>query len=464
MKENRPKSVVHRWAVSMGCAGSRWRTAIALIGVGLIIALSIMLIAFCLHHRIHSLGDAALIAQTFFSRQVSSRCRATLTSSEELRCLPNVFFIGASKTGTTTVARHLQQLSGLHFVGRRLRREDKHSEVHRFDRPGYASSFKNVELLHEWASSPILPSASAMDDVIVHYTPHYLYAPSVPSSIADLFPPKAQRDLRFLVILRDPVDRAVSSYWFKNSHLFRDSDRGSVADMWASFADELRRRADYERCILRYHKNNAHYHIPILAGVDGSQNSSYVRAHYIAFMAAMTRTAQQLLVGHGFPPARPAAAGPPPPNARVSGLSQLQKDHFGALKTCFGPGAFRSSTLGLRHVDKSIYFDQLARWLLYFPLNRFVFVANADLERDAGGTLMAILKKLHPQFALRRDDWQRQLNAALSNGSTHSGELPHHLHRPNKLHQRLSRENETFLRQALFRPYDDALQQLLAST
>lgn len=445
----------------MGCAVSQRRTAIALIGVGLIIALSTMLIAFCWHHRIHSLGDAVLIAQTLFSRQVSSRCRATLMSSEALRCLPNVFFIGASKTGTTTVARYLQQLSGVHFVGRRLRREDKHAEVHRFDRPGFASSFKSVELLHEWASSPILPAASAKDDVIVHYTPHYLYAPSVPSSIADLFPPNAQPDLRFLVILRDPVDRAVSSYWFKNSHLFQDSDRGSVSDMWASFADELRRRADYEKCVLRYHQHSARYHIPILAGVEDSQNSTYVRMHYIAFIAAMTRTAQRLLLEHGYPPPRHTNANPPPPYERLSGLSQLQEDHLGALKMCFGPAAFRSSALGLRHVDKSIYFDQLARWLLHFPLKHFVFVANADLQRDTGASLVAILKKLHPQFALRQGDWQRQLNAALSNGSTHNGDLPHHLHRPNKLHQRLSRNNETFLRQTLFRPYDDALQQLL---
>lgn len=459
MKENRPKSVVHRWAASRGFAARR--LPIAMISVGLILALSIMVVTFCLHHRIHSLSDVVLIARTFFGREVSSRCRATLFSAEDLRCLPNVFFIGASKTGTTSVTRHLQHLSGVHFVGRRLRREDNHFEVHRFDRPGYASSVKSVELLHEWASTPVLPATSAMDDVIIHYTPHYLYAPSVPSSIADLFPPKTHPDLRFLVIIRDPVDRAVSSYWFKNSHLFNKIDRGSVTDMWEGFVDEVRRRVDYEKCILRYHHNSASFGIPIAPRVYDSQNATFVRIQYIAFVSAMTRIAQRLLRDHGYPPTRFSTASPPPAGTKISGLRQLQEDHLSALKTCFGPRAFQSPSLGLRHVDKSIYFDQLARWLLHFPSKHFVLLATADLERNTADSLLTVLRELHPQFSQREADWRRQLNAAVNNRSMHSSGLPQHLHRPNQLYARLPRENETFLRQLVFRPYDEALQQLL---
>ena len=32
--------------------------------------------------------------------------------------------------------------------------------------------------------------------------------------------------MKFIVLLRDPVQRAMSSYWFKNSEKFQGEDRG----------------------------------------------------------------------------------------------------------------------------------------------------------------------------------------------------------------------------------------------
>ena len=80
-----------------------------------------------------------------------------------------------------------------------------------------------LNLADEWSLCPLVTDP---DTVVVHYTPHYLYAPSVPFELRDFYPNPGQH--KFIVVLRDPVERAVSSYWFKNSRLFNAMDRGIV--------------------------------------------------------------------------------------------------------------------------------------------------------------------------------------------------------------------------------------------
>ena len=54
-------------------------------------------------------------------------------------------------------------------------------------------------------------------------TPHYIYAPSVPYDVHKFYPHPGS--LKFVVILRNPVDRALSSYWFKNSKRFNSDHK-----------------------------------------------------------------------------------------------------------------------------------------------------------------------------------------------------------------------------------------------
>jgi hypothetical protein len=58
-------------------------------------------------------------------------------------------------------------------------------------------------------------------------TPQYIYAPSVPYDVRKFYP--HPKDLKFIVVLRNPVDRALSSYWFKNSKRFTNdrTDKGT---------------------------------------------------------------------------------------------------------------------------------------------------------------------------------------------------------------------------------------------
>ena len=71
----------------------------------------------------------------------------------------------------------------------------------------------------EWASSPLIPLEKIRKNrtIIIHYTPHYLYAPTVPFESKDFYPHSNR--IKFVVILRDPLERSLSSYWFHNSHL-----------------------------------------------------------------------------------------------------------------------------------------------------------------------------------------------------------------------------------------------------
>ena len=170
-------------------------------------------------HRIRDLDDVRAIVHAVSHSSVSNRCK--VTQSAEYRCLPNVLFIGASKCGTTSLVSYMAHHNGIKFVSRRIHKDDKHREVHRFDRNTFGMALQSLELGDEWASSPIVSSPNVS---VVHYTPHYLYAPTVPFEVKRFYPHESE--LKFVVMLREPVKRAWSSYWFHNSHLIQGEDQG----------------------------------------------------------------------------------------------------------------------------------------------------------------------------------------------------------------------------------------------
>lgn len=77
----------------------------------------------------------------------------------------------------------------------------------------------------------------------MHYTPHYLYAPTVPFDVASFYPHAPT--LRFLAMLREPVSRAVSSYWFKQP----GQAGGSAGGFKVSVRNEIARWKGYEQCL-----------------------------------------------------------------------------------------------------------------------------------------------------------------------------------------------------------------------
>lgn len=189
----------------------------------------VFIVQFFQLHRIYSLSDVIEIIKVarLSIATDSPHCKKIEGDITTYRCLPTVFLIGASKSGTTSLLDDLLQDNSMSVVKRRIHNIDRHHEVHRFDRSSFPSTWKSLELLHEWASTPTVSSPS--ERAVIHYTPHYLFAPTVPFDMRTFYPHTSS--LRFLILLRNPVDRMISSYWFKNSHLFHNTDQGTSANL-----------------------------------------------------------------------------------------------------------------------------------------------------------------------------------------------------------------------------------------
>ena len=174
------------------------------------------------------------------------RCR---TSTRHMNCLP---VCSSSDLSTTSIIEYLEQQERVKLVSRRLTPTDRHREIHRFDRNTYDWAIPWLELGDEWASSPSIPQNDPGYSV-VHYTPHYLYAPSVPFDVKKLYPHSDDASqMKFIVVLRDPVARALSSYWFSQSHLFEDRRKkgekkgniGSIGEFQTLATQEMESRVN----------------------------------------------------------------------------------------------------------------------------------------------------------------------------------------------------------------------------
>jgi hypothetical protein len=285
----------------------RGRSLCYVLGIALVLAGPLLLYTWILSvHRFSNLREILAAVHTMTLPVVQGYPRCRHLNATHFKCLPNVFFIGASKCGTTTLIEYLDQLPGIALANRHITVRDHHREVHRFDRNTYAYAWKFLELAEEWASAPIVSDPST---AVVHYTPHYLYAPTVPYDLRAFYPEDGPHPPKFIVLLRDPVARALSSYWFSQSRLFGDKlDRGSMSEFVALAHGETRSRERFDACI-----------------------------------ASQQQQQQQ-----------PSSELQEPPQIPI------------AVSACFGE-QLRSARLGGRHVDKGVYADQLERWFSAFP-------------------------------------------------------------------------------------------------
>jgi hypothetical protein len=104
--------------------------------------------------------------------------------------------IGAQKSGTSALAAFLAQHPDIYMPAAK--------EVHAFDQPAFLESrdFALVDRRYEdrmtgYAGEPLVGEA----------TPLYLFFPEIPALLHEYNP-----DLRLIVLLRDPVERAISHY------------------------------------------------------------------------------------------------------------------------------------------------------------------------------------------------------------------------------------------------------------
>lgn len=135
----------------------------------------------------------------------------------------------------------------------------------------------------------------------------------------------------------------------------------------------------------------------------------------------------------------------------MSWNTELVQLYYNSLQRCFG-NEFRKASLGLRHLDKSIYFDQLSRWLINFHPSQFRLISSEEMLLNPLGTVENVLSFISSKPLLLEQ------MRSLSSMDTST----RHLERPNKLSRnvKLSLEEERELRRYLT-PYQDALQRVL---
>jgi hypothetical protein len=142
-----------------------------------------------------------------------------------LRPLPDFLVIGAQKAGTGSLYRHLAAHPQVIRASRK--------EVHYFD--------LNHHRGPDWyrAHFPVAPGRllGLGGRRVGEGTPYYLFHPHVPRRVAALLP-----DVRLLVLLRDPVERAFSHHQWERRY-----GRETLAFEEALAAEELRTAPEMRR-------------------------------------------------------------------------------------------------------------------------------------------------------------------------------------------------------------------------
>jgi hypothetical protein len=296
--------------------------------------------------------------------------------------MPNVLFIGASKCGTTSVTDYLDQHPKIQFTQRRIVKQDHHREVHRFDAEMYGWTLNWLNRIVEFASSPILADPSVP---LIHYTPHYIYAPTVPFEVPSLYPNRAQ-NMKFIVMLREPVSRAFSAYWFQYSKLFQEKDRGSLSEFQEKVMEDIATREVYEQCI--------ETHSSAQSGNVRRNSDKKGRESVEPFSFRGTKIPLNSTSGT---------------SGRKNGIvtrsivdsRTTYTVNYDIMKQCFG-SRLRHRSLGSRYVDKGIYVDQLLRWFSVYPRDHFYISTLERWEKDPQheyDALMAFLESPHGQLS-----------------------------------------------------------------
>jgi len=160
--------------------------------------------------------------------------------TKKIRVLPDFLIVGAQKSGTTFLFRNICAHS-------QVAKPEK-KEVHYFD--------QNYEKSIEWYKSHFptyLQMVLSKNKKTGEASPYYLYHPKVPKRISKVIP-----SVNIIIVLRDPVDRAISHYW----HEVKKMEVEKLSIMEALKLEEQRLQLEKSKTSggkLNYGFNHKHY-------------------------------------------------------------------------------------------------------------------------------------------------------------------------------------------------------------
>ena len=139
--------------------------------------------------------------------------------------LPNFMCLGAAKSGTTTLYDILRQHPDLYVPS--------FKEPHFFDIP---ENYKNGI---KWYEKTYFKNTN--QKIVADFTPSYFFDEEAPKRIFE----SLGGELKFVVILRNPLDRAYSHYLHSKRDLYEKQDFGEALKLESSRLQQYQNQADY---------------------------------------------------------------------------------------------------------------------------------------------------------------------------------------------------------------------------
>ena len=160
------------------------------------------------------------------------------------RSLPNFLIIGAAKSGTTSLFQYLMQHPNIYAPFKK--------EIHFFDKH-YNKGVKWYQL--HFPTTKELESANTKG-ITGEATPYYLSHPLVPERTRSLLP-----DVKLIVLLRNPVERAFSNY----NHMVRTGFEGETFER-AIELESVRTEGEFSKMLNKdYSYSFKHHHYSYLS-------------------------------------------------------------------------------------------------------------------------------------------------------------------------------------------------------
>ena len=170
-------------------------------------------------------------------------------SDGKFACYPDVIYIGTSKSGTTSMAAHLANHPMVQNILSEAICEKKRSKEGHFwerEKVGRRINSTHLNMWINFTKTDIIEQQEGFWDVenrpvLIEYSPNYLVLDHVPALLRSQFKYK----LKFIVSLRNPVSRTISSWKFKAKEGIK---LGNVKD--DLFNVSVAQGIDQSRCII----------------------------------------------------------------------------------------------------------------------------------------------------------------------------------------------------------------------